>query len=227
MASIDKTGTGTYRVRFRTPDGKSRSKSFKRRVDAEAFASTVETSKLQGAYVDPRLGKTRFGDWADEFHATRVNLRPSTRARDDSYFRNLILPEFADMSLTRIRPIDVQRWVADLVSAGYAPATVRKAHQLLSATFESAVTSDLIPRSPTQGIRLPRLEREEMRFLSPEEIEQLADAIDPRFRALVLTAGYTGLRIGELLGLKVDRRAGFQEELATDDFKQSGVCAGK
>ena len=71
MASIDKTGTGTYRVRFRTPDGKSRSKSFKRRVDAEAFAATVETSKLQGAYVDPRLGKTRFGDWASEFHATK------------------------------------------------------------------------------------------------------------------------------------------------------------
>ena len=55
----------------------------------------------------------------------------------------------------------------------YAPATIRKAYQLVSTTFDTAVTSDLIARSPCRGINLPKAAREEMRFLSPEEIEKL------------------------------------------------------
>ncbi len=205
MATIERTEYGTYRVRFRSPEGKSRSKSFKRRVDADAFAATVETDKLRGAYSDASGGKTRFVEWSDQFRSTRINLRPSTRARDESYFRNLILPTFKDAPLAKIQPVHVQQWVADLDVAGYAPATTRKAYQLLSATFETAINSDLISRSPCRGIRLPKVEREEMRFLSPSEVEELADAINPRYRVLVLTAAYTGLRIGELLGLKMSR----------------------
>jgi integrase len=205
MSSVDKTGHGTYRVRFRTPDGRSRSKTFKRRVDADAFAATVETSKLQGTYTDPALGKTPFGKWAKHVQASRINLAPSTRARDDAYFRNLILPFFAGEPLAKVNPLHVQGWVSDLLAKNYAPGTIRKAYQLLSAVFDAAVTSDLIARSPCRGVKLPKDIREEMRFLAPEEIEELAEAIDPRYRALVLTGGYTGLRSGEMLGLKVNR----------------------
>jgi hypothetical protein len=145
VSSIEKTEHGTYRVRYRTPDGRSRSKSFKRRADADAFAATVETSKLQGTYTDPSLGKTRFGEWAKHVQDSRINLAPTTRARDDSYFRSLILPYFADEPLARVNPLQVQKWVSALVAEEYAPGTIRKAYQLLSAVFDAAVNSDLIP----------------------------------------------------------------------------------
>jgi site-specific recombinase XerC len=51
-------------------------------------------------------------------------------------------------------------------------------------------------------VRLPKVEREEMRFLNPAEVAWLADVIDARYRALVLVAAYGGLRIGELAGLR-------------------------
>jgi hypothetical protein len=156
MASVDKTEHGTYRVRFRTPDGRSRSKTFKRRVDADAFAATVETSKLQGTYTDPALGKTRFGEWAEHVQASRINLAPSTRARDDSYFRSFIHPYFADEPLAKVNPLHVQGWVSALLAKDYAPGTIRKAYQLLSAVFDAAVSSDLIARSPCRGIKLPK-----------------------------------------------------------------------
>ena len=54
MASIDRTKAGTYRVRFRTPEGASRSKTFPRRAQADAFAATVEVSKLAGHRPDAR-----------------------------------------------------------------------------------------------------------------------------------------------------------------------------
>ena len=70
--------------------------------------------------------------------------------------------------------------------------------------FTSAVESALIPRSPVRGIRLPRIATTEMRFLSPSEVTDLANAIDPRYHALIVTAAYTGLRWGELAALHLD-----------------------
>ena len=63
----------------------------------------------------------------------------------------------------------------------------------------------MIARSPCRAVRLPKIEREEMRFLNPAEVARLADAIHPRYRALVLLGAYGGLRIGELAGLRRDR----------------------
>jgi integrase len=54
-------------------------------------------------------------------------------------------------------------------------------------------------------VPLPKVEREEMRFLTPAEVAALADAIAPRYRALVLVGAYGGLRIGELAGLRRSR----------------------
>ena len=66
----------------------------------------------------------------------------------------------------------------------------------------TAVTAGLISSSPCLGVKVPRIEREEMRFLEPAEITALADAIDRRYRALVLLGAYRGLRIGEMLGVR-------------------------
>jgi integrase len=54
-------------------------------------------------------------------------------------------------------------------------------------------------------VPLPKVEREEMRFLTPAEVAALADVIHPRYRALVLVGAYGGLRIGELAGLRRSR----------------------
>lgn len=52
---------------------------------------------------------------------------------------------------------------------------------------------------------MPRQEPREMRTLGPYEIDLLAEAIDARYRALILTAAGTGLRFGELAGLRPSR----------------------
>ena len=59
--------------------------------------------------------------------------------------------------------------------------------------------------TPCQRVPLPKIEREEMRFLTPAEIARLVDAIRPGYRALVLVGAYGGLRIGELAGLRRSR----------------------
>jgi integrase len=199
-----KSGRTSWQARWRDPAGAQRSKNFDRRVDAERHLTTVEARKLAGTYVDPRAGRLRLGDFAELTMVGWLNRRDSTKARDDSYLNSLILPAFANVSLGAVHPIDIQQWVAQLDTEGYAPATIRKAYQLLGRIFSDAVQAGLIIRSPCRNITLPRVEGSEMRFLSPDEIGHLADTIDLRYRAMVLTAAYTGCRFGEIAALDID-----------------------
>ncbi len=208
MASITKvthkSGRTSWQARWRDPAGEQRSKNFDRRVDAERHLTTVEARKLAGTYVDPRAGKVKLGDFTEQTTVGWLNRRDSSKARDDSYLNSLILPAFANVPLSAVHPIDIQQWVAQLDTDGYAPATIRKAYQLLGRIFTDAAQAGLIIRSPCRNITLPRVESSEMRFLSPDEIGHLADTIDPRYRAMVLTAAYTGCRFGEIAALDID-----------------------
>lgn len=193
-----------WQVRYIDPYGKERSKNFGRKVDAEKFLHTVEVQKIKGEWTDPAAGKTKFGEWAIQVDTTRPNRRESTRSRDASYLRNLVLPTFGEAELGAVQPNDIRLWIADLQDQGYAPGTIAKAYQILSRAFRVAVADGLIPRTPCREITLPKDDRDEKRFLTVTEAEDLANAIDPRYRAFVLTATYTGLRFGELAALRTN-----------------------
>jgi hypothetical protein len=108
----------------------------------------------------------------------------------------------ASTTLAAIGQRDVRAWVADRTAHELAPATVVKAYHLLGKVLVGAVDTGMIAQSPCRRVPLSKIEREEMRFLTPVEIARLADTIRPHYRALVLVGAYGGLRIGELAGGK-------------------------
>lgn len=201
MASIHQTEFGTWRVVWRDPRGRSQSKTFPLNQQARDWVIEVEGRKRHGTYTPPAAGRTKFGDWAKVVMRRRRKIRDSTRARDESYLRSLVLPTFGDLPLDSVDPHEVEMWVSSMEET-HAPATVRKAYQLAALVFKAAVTADMIGRSPCRGVDLPPLPHREMRFLDSDELTALVDAIG-RDRALVLTAAYTGLRWGELAALEV------------------------
>lgn len=77
MGSIDRTKTG-WRARWRTPEGASRSRNFKRKADAERFPLHIEASKLDANYVDPAAGRVTFASFAQAWLASQT-FDPSTR----------------------------------------------------------------------------------------------------------------------------------------------------
>ena len=58
------TGAAVWRAHYRTPAGAQRNKSFPRKIDAERFLASVESSKNTGDYVDPLLARVTIGEWA-------------------------------------------------------------------------------------------------------------------------------------------------------------------
>jgi integrase len=78
----------------------------------------------------------------------------------------------------------------------------RESRAVKGIMLEAAVDAGLIPETLCRRLPLPRVERQEMRFLTVDEVAVLAEAINPRYRALVLVGAFGGLRIGEMAGLR-------------------------
>lgn len=201
--TIDRRDNGRYRARYWGPDRRWRSRTFDRRIDAQRWLNNELVKLDRGEWVDPRAGRVLFETVAERWMAGRAALRETTRARDQSYLRSLVLPHIGERPIGTVQPSDLETWVADLMADGKAPATVQKAWQIASSVFRLAVRDRLIALSPARDVRLPEIERSEPEALTVAEVMLLADAIDQRYRALVLVGAFGGLRIGELAGLQL------------------------
>lgn len=204
MASVDRWKNGRWRARYRTPEGKSRSKVFDRKIDAERFLTTMEHSKLTGAYVDPVAGKITFRSYAEDWRTSQVQHRPSTAAQVETHLRRHVYPTFGDRPIGEIRPSEVKAWVKDRSSA-LAPATVEVVYRYFATIMRSAVEDQRITKWPCVKVNLPKVERSVIVPMAVDDVERLVAAMPTRLRAIVTLAAGTGLRAGECLGLTVDR----------------------
>lgn len=204
MASISPTRHGTYRVSWREPDGRQRSKVFKLKKDARAFKAQVETDIMQRTYIDPHAAdRVRLRDQAARWLAGRT-VEVATAARDESLLRVHVLPRWGDWPLSRIDHMSVQEWVAGL-GRQLAPASVRECYRVLSLVLTSAVHAQLLVRNPCEGVRVaPRRRTDSFGLtLTRDEVAyKLLPEIPERYRPLVATAAYAGLRWGECAGLQ-------------------------
>ena len=100
---------------------------------------------------------------------------------------------------------DVACFVAEPSASGIGPGTVRSIVSVLRLVFATALGAGAVTENPAVGVRLPRSGVSEILFLEPEQVVALADAIESRYRTLVLFAAYTGLRAGEIGAIRVRR----------------------
>jgi integrase len=190
-----------YDVRFRDPDGRQRSKTFRRKGDADRFAATVEADKLRGQFVD-HSDRTTVAEYARNWAAARPH-RPSTARRVTSLIETHIAgTRLGGRRLSAVRPSEVQAWASDRAQV-LAPSTLRNLVSLLRSIYASAVLDRLAASSPVVRVALPRHERARVVPLTVTQVQQLAEAMPARNRAMVLTQAGLGLRIGELLALRV------------------------
>src|SRR5687767_1801743 len=99
MAHIQKRGDGRWRARYRGPDNREHSRTFKRKADAERFLANVESRKNAGEWIDPRRGRMAFRAWLERWGDTVVHLKPKTLAGYESLLNCYILPTFGDVPL--------------------------------------------------------------------------------------------------------------------------------
>jgi integrase len=102
-----------------------------------------------------------------------------------------------------LTPAHLRGLYREKLDAGLSPRTVKYVHVTLHKALKQAVMDGLIPRNATDAVKPPQVRREEMHPLAPEQVKLLLEAArGDRLEALYVLAITTGLRQGELLGLK-------------------------
>jgi integrase len=207
FGSVRRLSSGRWQVRYRDLSGVLHTgpHTFTSKADAARYLAMVEADLHRGTWADPKLGRITLTEWAKRWQATTTNLRPTTRDLYAYLLRWFLLPTFGKTALSSIDPLSVRAWLTNLQAEQLSPSTVAKAYRLLSRILGAAVEAGYLPRNPCTVKGAGQERAPEMRFATVAQVAALADAIDSRYRALILVAAYGGLRWGELVGLRVKR----------------------
>ena len=138
--------------------------------------------------------------WLD---AAKPSIRERTWVRYEQYVRLHVLPTLGKLSLEKLTPQHLQRLYSERLDAGLSPTTVHHLHATLHKALSQAVRLNLVQRNVADLVDPPRIAKHEMTTLVPDDARHLLDvASGARLEALFVLALTTGLREGELLGLK-------------------------
>jgi integrase len=112
-------------------------------------------------------------------------------------------PSIGGIGIKDLGPLDVEELYRGKLRSGLSARTVQIIHATLHKALKQALRWALVPKNVTEVVTPPRYRKKEVRTLSPEEVKiLLRTARGERFEALYVLAVTTGLRQGELLGLK-------------------------
>src|SRR5262249_15840352 len=116
-----------------------------------------------------------------------------------------LIPAFGSRPLAKLTPQEIQACYTRKLADGYAPGTVRQYHAVLCNALNTAVRWGLLVRNPAALVDLPKVPRREGQVLDAEPARRLLEAArGDRLEALYVLALTTGMRQGELLGLRWD-----------------------
>ena len=171
------------RARYWRLDGRQRSKSFNRKIDAERWLRG-ELAKLdRGEWVEPDSGRITWAEYSAEILAARIHLGART-IETNRRCHERAATYIGAIELGRISPEMLRRLVTELAASGYALETTAKTIRWVKLTLKEAVADRRILSSPANGLRVPKPRRGEMRLLDPGEVELLAASLPDRYSSL-------------------------------------------
>ncbi|GAA1263576.1 site-specific integrase [Kitasatospora nipponensis] len=204
FGSVRQLRSGRWQIRYPDPvTGLMRpgEETYATKTDADVALTLIEADIKRDRWTDPDAGKLNFGEFATTWLRDR-KLEESTRERYAITLRQYIRPGLGHRTLAEITPARVRSWRSGLLTDGGGEPSVVKAYQLLRAIMNTAVDDELIQRNPCRIKGADTYDVPERPVLSVTEVFAVADAIGPRWRALVLLTAFTTLRFGELAALR-------------------------
>jgi integrase len=207
-----RTGLVTYQVWWLLDDGSQGAETVASKDQARALAAQKRLQITRDTWQGRRRGRLPFSTWADLWWAdwsVDPHRSPHTLVMAESRLRNHLRPFFGDRAIDRIGPADIRRWQTQLV-ATTGHATVQQCRSLLLRIFQYAVDEGALDTNPVRKVVVPKRRADpdkvfgqaRRRALTPEEAGQLLARFPLFWWDHVLTLLGTGLRFGELAGLR-------------------------
>ena len=178
-------------------------------ITAEPTSIIVQTGLKKNGTV---------GQWLDTWfdNYAKLKVRPSSHQTYRGYIDHHIKPYIGSIPLSKLTSLELQQLYKTLLTdgrvdrtenkkqpKGFSPKTVRNIHQIISSALKLAIEQRLIARNPADACALPKVEHREMKTLPSEQLTSfLREAKNSGVYEMYYMELATGLRRGELLGLK-------------------------
>jgi len=212
MGSVNWRKRGNrYLVSWRLDDGSQGGKTVDTPDEARDFAAEKRLEMRRGTWRGRQRGRLPFSAWATEWWDTWAadDPSPTTLAATESWLRLHVRPWFADRPIDKLTPADVRRWQAQMTRE-VGPSTVAHCRSLALRIFQFAMDEGAIDANPVRKVPPPkrRADPEQVfgvvkrRALTPEEAGRLLACFPLFWWDHMTTLLGTGLRFGELAGLR-------------------------
>ena len=209
---------GRYTARHDPETGKAIYKNVLGKTQAEVKEKLKQAIGETQALDITKAGKYTVGEWMEVWFQdyAKIKVRPSSHQTYQGYICNHIRPNIGNIPLEKLTSLDLQKFYKKLLTTGrvdrveakgqpkgLSAKTVRNIHQILSSGLKLAQEQRLILTNPAEGCALPRVEHQEMKTLTTVQLASFfQEARESGVFELYYLELATGLRRGELLGLK-------------------------
>lgn len=206
--NIYKRKDGRYEGRYvigRTPEGRTK---FGYVYGKQYAAVRDELTRRRAAQTDNRgyasAGRMTFGEWMERWMQGELkgNVKPSSYQAYLGMYSRHVKSGIGFREITKITPDDIRGFIESLYDKGLADSTVKGVYRLFSAAMRCAHEEEVIRRNPCSRIRLKNAAQREQRVLNRSESDALNKNAHPQGDLPVLLSMYTGMRLGEICGLR-------------------------
>ena len=201
--TIRKRADGSWEARY-CADGKRHSVYGRTQAEVRKKLTEVSVTIDHGDFREDS-GLT-LGQWLTMWHRDYLgNVKLGTADTYEMQIRVHIIPALGDVKLSALRTPMIQRLYNKKREEGLSPKSIKNIHGCLHKALDVAVRIGYLSKNPSGNCILPRIEQAEIHPLdTPELSKLLAFLKGHEHEALIVTAIFTGLRSGELLGLTWD-----------------------
>jgi integrase len=193
-------------------NGKHR-RVFKRVRLAPASMNEREVRKIAAEHLRPlnqgleTIGSaTNFQHYVEETYSPLVMplLAKTTQDRYQGVIDKYLIPTFSGSCLRDLTPMLLQRYFSKMATSTLSYESKDKIRDVLASVLGSAVRYGLLINNPMQGVRLPpeRRGKRKKPHITPEQFDELVNAMPEPYATMIYVATYTGLRVSELAALK-------------------------
>lgn len=197
----DRYGRGSRWLAVWTePGGSRRKKAFDNKDAAKVHLDRIASEQRTGTYVTAERSAMTVREWGQQWHTSRVDLRPSTEERNASILKVHVYPRWGDTSLGDITHEAVQVWVG-MLDVG-AVSTRKRVWSVFSAMLNAAVRSKRLGSNPALGVQFGKAKGRRKHYLTVPQVDALVAAMPERWRDWTLFLAFTGLRVGEAAELR-------------------------
>jgi len=204
--SAKRDPNGTWRIQYRYTDWtgtkrKSQRRGFKTKREAEEWLAHFMYQQSS----DPNMPLKDF--WEIYMDDMGKRLKETTIENKEHIWRCKILPYFGDLPINEITPSKIRKWQSEMIEKGFKPTYLKSIHSQLSAVMNYAVRFyDLKSNPCVKAGTMGKNKADERPYWTLEEFNKFADAISDKHEAWMgfQILFWTGMRVGELLALKVE-----------------------